>query len=244
MTGVQTCALPISRITLNSGTQLALAQFNYDPVQPVRGSMLFQLLSGGLRVATGLIGKSAPRLVKFQTSTATIGIRGTVFDLSCGKSDAGDDPAAGDVTDIECNQSLYASTRVGEITITAADGRELVVPAGQGGLVPVQGSSRPLATTPAFFNTLGTPAPESVDVNLEQLFGASSAAPDTSGVYLMVREGKVVLGQSGQVIALDAGESAFVGQSLVPVRLASTPVLLDRDPALSNRVFNFNICRP
>ena len=233
-----------TRITLNSGTQLALAQFNYDPAQPVRGSMLFQLLSGGLRVATGLIGKSAPRMVKFQTSTATIGIRGTVFDLSCGKTSAGDEPAASDVTDIECNEALYASTRTGEITLTAADGRELVVPAGQSGVVPGQGSARPLATTPAFFNGLSTPAPESVDVNLEQLFGGSSVPPDTSGVYLMVREGKVVLGQSGQVIALDAGESAFAGQSVVPVRLASTPILLDRDPALSNRVFNFNICRP
>ena len=233
-----------TRITLNSGTQLALSQFNYDPVQPVRGGMLFQLLSGGLRVATGLIGKSAPRTVKFQTSTATVGIRGTVFDLSCGKTSAGDEPAASDVTDIECNEALYASTRTGEITLTAADGRELVVPAGQSGVVPGQGSARPLVTTPAFFNGLSTPAPESVDVNLEQLFGGSSVSPDTSGVYLMVREGKVVLGQSGQVIALDAGESAFAGQSVVPVRLASTPILLDRDPALSNRVFNFNICRP
>ncbi len=206
--------------------------------------LLFQLLSGGLRVATGLIGKSAPRMVKFQTNTATIGIRGTVFDLSCGKAGAGDDPQAADVTDIECNEALYASTRTGEITLTAADGKELSVPAGQSGVVPGQGPARPLATTPAFFNGLATPAPESVDVNIEQLFGGATVAPDTSGVYLMVREGKVVMGQSGQVISLDAGESAFAGQSLVPVRLASTPILLDRDPALSNRAFNFNICRP
>ena len=233
-----------TRVTLNSGTQLALAQFNYDPAQPARGGMLFQLLSGGLRVATGLIGKSAPRLVKFQTSTATIGIRGTVFDLSCGKTAAGDNPEPSDVTDIECNDALYASTRAGEITLTAADGRELLVPAGQSGLVPARGTARGLPATPAFFNSLTTPAPETVDVNLEQLFGGSATPTDASGVYLMVREGKVVLGQSGQVIALDAGESAFAGQSLVPVRLASTPILLDRDPALSNRVFNFNICRP
>ena len=233
-----------TRVTLNSGTQLALTQFNYDPVQPVRGNMLFQLISGGLRVATGLIGKSAPRMVKFQTSTATIGIRGTLFDLSCGKGGAGDDPQPSDVTDVECTDALYASTRVGEITLTAADGRELAVPAGQSGLVAGQGTARPLASTPAFFNGLSSPAPESVDVNMEQLFGGGGVPADTSGVYLMVREGKVVMGQSGQVISLDAGESAFAGQSLAPVRLANTPILLDRDPALSNRAFNFNICRP
>jgi len=33
------------------------------------------------------------------------------------------------------------------------------------------------------------------------------------------------------------------GRTLAPVRLAITPVLLDRDPTLSNNVFNFGICR-
>lgn len=234
-----------TRLTLNSGTQLALKQFSYEPAQPARGSMLFELLSGGLRVATGLIAKSAPRQVKFQTSTATIGIRGTVFDLSCGKADATDEPQPADVTDIECNQALFASTRSGEITLASADGREVAIPAGQSGVVPgAQGAARALATTPAFFNSPSTPAPESVDVNLDQLFGTTPAPTDASGVYLLVREGKVVLQQSGQTLALDAGESAFAGQSLAPIRLASTPILLDRDASLSNRVFNFNICRP
>ena len=234
-----------TRLTLNSGTQLALKQFAFEPAQPARGSMLFELISGGLRVATGLIAKSAPRQVKFQTSTATIGIRGTVFDLSCGKAGTPDDPLPGDVTDVECNQALFASTRAGEITIASADGREVAIPAGQSGLVPgAQGSARALSVTPAFFGTPAVPAPESVDVNLEQLFGTTPAPTDTSGVYLMVREGKVVLQQSGQTLALDAGESAFAGQSLAPIRLASTPILLDRDPMLSNRAFNFNICRP
>ena len=56
--------------------------------------------------------------------------------------------------------------------------------------------------------------------------------------------GQVVLEQSGQTLAVSPGESAFAGQSLAPIRLASTPNLLDRDPMLSSRVFNFNICRP
>lgn len=233
-----------TRVTLNSGTQLALAQFQYDAAQPVRGNMLLQLLSGGLRVATGLIGKAAPRMVRVQTTTATIGIRGTVFDLSCGKADAGDDPAPADVTDLECNQALYASTRSGAITIAGSDGRETVVPAGQAGLVPASGSSRALAATPAFFNSLSTPQPETVDLNTQEQFGGAAAPADAPGVYLLVREGRVVMGQAGQTLQLDAGESAFAGQSVAPVRLASPPLVLDRDPALSNRAFNFNICRP
>ena len=235
-----------SRVTLNSGTRLALAQFSYDAAQPARGNMLLQLLSGGLRVATGLIAKAAPRQVQFKTSTATVGIRGTVFDLACGKAEATDNPPEADLTDVECNQSLYASTRAGEITLAAADGREVAIPAGQAGLVP--GSSapaRPLAATPAYFNTLSTPAPESVELNLEQQFGsAPPPQPEQGSVLLMVREGRVVIEQAGQVLPVDAGESAYAGQSLAPIRLASTPVLLERDPTLSNRAFNFNICRP
>ena len=50
-------------------------------------------------------------------------------------------------------------------------------------------------------------------------------------------------GQASAAFA-DAGESAYAGQSLAPTRLASTPVLLDRDLSLSNRAFNFNIYRP
>ena len=234
-----------TRLTLNSGTQLALAQYSYDAEQPARGNMLFQLLSGGLRVATGLIGKAAPRQVKFQTSTATVGIRGTVFDITCGKSNTTDDPPTEDVTDIGCDQSLFATTRAGEIVLAAADGREISVGVGQSGLVPgPQGSARTLGATPAYFNTITTPTPETVDVNLPQLFGSAAPATEASGVYLMVREGKVVLEQGGQTLAVDAGEAAYAGRSLAPLRLASTPVLLDRDLSLSNRVFNFNICRP
>ena len=237
-----------TRLTLNSGTQVALTQYSFDAAQPARGSMLFNLLSGGLRVATGLIAKAAPGQVKFQTKTATIGIRGTVFDLACGRADASDNPPAADVSDQSCDNSLFASTRTGEITLAGADGREITVPAGQTGLVPTSPGGTPsparaLGTAPGFFNAIETPTPETVPVNLEQQFGAAAPAPDSNGFFLMVREGKVVVAQSGQALQLDAGESAFAGQSLPPIRIATTPLVLDRDRALSNTAFNFNVCR-
>lgn len=233
-----------TRITLNSGTQLALSQYAYDPEQAARGSMLFRLLSGGLRIATGLVAKAAPSQVRFMTTTATIGIRGTVFDISCGNADSPDNPPSSELKDARCDQSLFATTRTGQISVTGADGSEVLVNAGQSAKVPgAQGAARLLNATPDFFNTLETPAPESVDVNLPQLFGSTEPPAGTGGVYLMVREGKVVLEQSGQALALDAGEAAFAGQSLAPVRLTATPLLLDRDPTLSNAAFNFNVCR-
>jgi hypothetical protein len=237
-----------TRLTLNSGTQIALAQFNYDIKTPAKSSMLLQLLAGGLRVATGLIGKAAPTQVKFQTGTATIGIRGTLFDVTCGKADASDNPPAADLSDIACDQSLFAITRGGEITLAGSDGREVALPAGQSGVVPgAGGSAKALSNAPGYFGTLTTPAPEAITVNLEQLFGSAPPAEATPGVYLMVRDGKVVLsqsGQSGQSLSLDAGESGFAGPTSSPALLAATPLLLERDPSLSNRVFNFNACRP
>lgn len=233
-----------TRITLNSGTMLGLAQYTYEKQEPERGGLLFRLFSGGLRVATGLIAKAAPSRVKFQTTTATIGVRGTVFDISCGAAGASDDPQPAEVTELACDESLFASSREGSITLAASDGNEVVIAPGQSGMVPgAQGSARQLPATPGFFNSIGTPEPEKVDVNVEQLFGSATPTGEPSGVYLMVRDGKVVLEQSGQVLALDAGESAYAGRSLTPVRLAGTPLLLDRDPTLSNSVFNFGICR-
>ena len=233
-----------TRLTLNSGTQLALTQYSYDANQPARGSMLFRLISGGLRVATGLIAKAAPGQIKFQTTTATIGIRGTVFDLACGKDNAEENPPPADLTDLNCDNALFATTKVGEITLAGADGREIAVPAGQSGLVPgAGGAARALANTPAFFNTITTPAPESVPVNLEQQFGAVPPPADANGFFLMVREGKVVVAQAGQSLQLEAGESAFAGQSVAPVLLSTPPPIIDRDPALANTAFNLNVCR-
>lgn len=238
-----------TRLTLNSGTQLALTQYSFDAAQPARGSMLFKLISGGLRVATGLIGKASPGQVRFQTTTATIGIRGTVFDLACGKAGADENASAADASDLSCDNALFASTRVGEITLAAADGREISIPAGQAGLVPgttgTTGTARVLTTPPVFFNTIQTPAPETIPVDLQQQFGTATAPPESNGFYLIVREGKVVMAQGGQALQLDAGESAFAGagQSIAPVRLSAPPLILDRDPALSNAAFNFNVCR-
>ncbi len=234
-----------TRITLNSGTRLSLTQYNYEPEQPAQGNSIFQLLRGGLRIATGLIGKANPSRVKFQSATATIGIRGTVFDLACGPAIGTDEAAPAELSDAVCDQSLFATARSGAITMAAADGREISLVAGQSGLVPgVVGAARVLSSTPTFFNNLNTPAPETVPVKLDQLFGAEAPAAAPEGVYLLVREGKVVVGQAGQSVALDAGESAFAGLTAVaPLRLSIPPAVLNRDPFLSNKAFNFNVCR-
>ena len=69
-----------TRMTLRPGTDLVVQQFQYR-ADAANNSMVLQLFTGGLRAITGLISKNAPEAAKLQTKTATIGIRGTDFDV-------------------------------------------------------------------------------------------------------------------------------------------------------------------
>jgi hypothetical protein len=73
-----------TRMTLRPNSELILQNFKFKEDSP-DNSMVMQLLRGGFRAVTGLISKSSPDAAKVQTSTATIGIRGTDFDARiCG----------------------------------------------------------------------------------------------------------------------------------------------------------------
>lgn len=240
-----------SRITVNASSQMSIAEYA-SQIQPDGshiGSMIIDMFKGGLRFATGLIGKSQPQKVMVRTATATVGIRGTVFDLVCAPSGSTDIAAAAELADMPCDESLLAQTREGIITLSGAQGTPLVLAAGQSGRV--NGPDMParlLPTMPGYFQRLDTPAPETVPVDLDALFG-QPAPPDTSeGVVLAVHEGRVVLAQTRQEtrqeIFLDAGETAFAGTAAVaPVRLRAPAPILDRDPLLSSGMFNANMCR-
>jgi len=68
-----------TRMTVRPNTEMVISQFHYKEAAP-DNSMLMQLVRGGFRAVTGLINKSSPNAARIQTSTATIGIRGTDFD--------------------------------------------------------------------------------------------------------------------------------------------------------------------
>ncbi len=73
-----------TRMTLRPNSELIVQNFKYKEGS-TDNSMVMQLLRGGFRAVTGLISKASPDAAKIQTSTATIGIRGTDFDARiCG----------------------------------------------------------------------------------------------------------------------------------------------------------------
>lgn len=79
-------------MVLPPGSQLKVEKYSYDEKKPADDSYVFSMLKGAMRTATGLIGKRGNRdAYAAKTSTATIGIRGTRYDMrvceasSCGK---------------------------------------------------------------------------------------------------------------------------------------------------------------
>lgn len=69
-----------SEITLRPNTQIKIDAYLFDQAKPEADSAVFNLIKGGLRALTGLVGKRGdPDSYKLKAPSATIGIRGTDF---------------------------------------------------------------------------------------------------------------------------------------------------------------------
>ena len=68
-----------SEITLKPSTTFVVEQFAYQAEQPENDRASFNLVKGGLRSLSGLLGKRSKEKFSLKTPAATIGIRGTYF---------------------------------------------------------------------------------------------------------------------------------------------------------------------
>ncbi|MRX07386.1 iron dicitrate transport regulator FecR [Pseudoduganella sp. FT25W] len=68
-----------SEITLKPSTTFKVENFSYDADKPDGDAASFNLVKGGLRSVTGLLGKRNKEKFSMKTPSATIGIRGTTF---------------------------------------------------------------------------------------------------------------------------------------------------------------------
>jgi hypothetical protein len=139
-------------MTLKPGTQVNIQDQKFSETEPEKDKFTLGLLKGGLRTVSGLIGKRGNRdAYKMNTATATIGIRGTVFDVDdcsttkCTKgSRANLGTNSGDAIGVDANlegededvaPAVYVGVRDGEVAVTNEAG-ELVLSAGQFGIAP------------------------------------------------------------------------------------------------------------
>jgi hypothetical protein len=98
-----------TRMTVRPNSELVLQQYQFKE-NADNNSMLMQLVRGGFRAVTGLISKNAPGAAKVQTSTATIGIRGTDFDARLCQRECGAESSK--VTEASRPNTVLASAKV------------------------------------------------------------------------------------------------------------------------------------
>jgi hypothetical protein len=131
---------------MRPGTQLKVAQYNFDPAKPTEDKAVYNLAKGGMRAITGLIGKRGDQdSYKLMTETAVAGIRGTTYEVKICDGNCGSAPnglylfvlegiinvsnAAGS-QDVNAGQYVYVETATSMPTILPGNpGIDFTLPA-------------------------------------------------------------------------------------------------------------------
>lgn len=233
-----------TRIVVPANSSFRIADYRFATDKPAQGKSSLDMVRGSLRVVTGLIGKANPGNVSLRTGTATIGIRGTSFDLACVAGNLPDpEQYAGDSDDKACGGGLFTLTRDGVISVTNQLGQTQLFQAGQASYVggPEQ-SPVPLRSAPGFFERFSAPPPEGIRQNVPDVFGGE--ANNEAGLYVTVSEGKVVIMQAGKSLFLSEGESGFASANAAYLqRLILPPAFLSQDQRQSQQSLGFKGCR-
>ncbi|MDP4029118.1 MAG: FecR domain-containing protein, partial [Gallionella sp.] len=77
-------------IVLRPNSRLKVESYRFNADKPAEDKFSFSMLKGGLRTVTGLIGKRGDKdAYEGKTATATVGIRGTQYDMRLCQGDCG-----------------------------------------------------------------------------------------------------------------------------------------------------------
>jgi len=228
-----------TRVTLSPNSAFRIEEHEFKPEQPDENNSFFSFLQGGLRLITGAIGRLNRKAFRIGTPTATIGIRGTGFDLicegACVSSSAMLDPARDTLLAkfirffvkpayaLGDGNGMYAKVWSGAIELRLGNGTMLLE---NGKTAYLKNNfSRPilLPDLPINIRSMGgAPRPDKVTVDPE-LFSSSDNQEIKPGLYVNVRKGDVaVKGADGRTINLGAGEAGVAGAGKT-VRLNFVP---------------------
>jgi FecR-like protein len=104
-------------LSLRPHTELRMAEYSFNGTQDGSEKSILELLKGGFRTITGIIGHTNKQNYQIRTSVATIGIRGTHYSLVlCQQSSCSDDEN-GNIED-----GLYGGVADGSIVINNQTG--------------------------------------------------------------------------------------------------------------------------
>jgi hypothetical protein len=238
-----------TRVVIDRKSEFKLDAYRYAPDRPQADNFAVSLVKGGVRFLTGLLGKRSQDKIVVRTVTATIGVRGTNFDLVCapaGLSDPGD-PPPGSLDGAPCDDAVYAHTRDGAISLKVGARDEVLLKRGEAALAPARDAAPlRLAEAPVAVRDRNWPAPEGLNVDMNKLFGPEGADAGDPGLFVMVRDGAIaVTSTKGETAEFAAGESGRISLDNGAItRFSSTPRFMERDPTLSDRVIGYGVCRP
>jgi len=99
---------------IRKDSQLKIENYRFDKDKPSEDSALFRVIKGGFRTVTGLISKRGNKdAYQVRTITATIGIRGTQYDLRQCQANCGTLP-----------DGTYVAVRFGEVAVDNPQGSQ------------------------------------------------------------------------------------------------------------------------
>jgi hypothetical protein len=119
-------------MSLRPNSQFKIESFNFDEKQPNKDNASFNLIKGGLRAVSGLIGhRGDPDSYGVKTHTATIGIRGTQYGAQLCQGDCANIPTPDGTPPAD---GLHVDVTGGIVQVKNAAGTQLLN-AGQFGYV-------------------------------------------------------------------------------------------------------------
>lgn len=220
-----------SKVSVNPQSTLRIDTFVYNKPQ-APDNMGLSLLKGGMRAFTGLIGKKSPEAFSVKTKTSTVGIRGTGMDISCegpcvdaSLSGPNAATAAANPVNPQKPDGLFMLTWVGNSYFFVGP---LDVPLNRVGFIGGDGVARLLEVVPDFFREFGSPRPDQVEVDWDNLF-ATVLSLGADGLYVLVRDGHVFMSDSSR-IDLGINEAGYLGPNGLALRLSPVPGFLATDP--------------
>ncbi len=228
-----------SRVTLSAGSAFKVEEHQYKPEAPDENNAFLRFIRGGLRLVTGVIGKLNRQSYRLATPTATIGIRGTGFDLVCEGECVDNRAHLNPLRDSVLSRlmayfikpvhaiggnGMYARVWDGAIELNYQGGQYLLQD-GKAAFIK-NAFSAPVAipNLPLHLRKMGgAPRPDKVEIKPD-LFGGLQADDIKPGLYVNVRDGDVVVrGADGSSTVLGKGEASVSGLNGATVRLNFVP---------------------
>lgn len=221
------------RITIQADTTFKIDTLQFEQTGDKKDKALFDLIQGGLRALTGIIGEEDKEAYQMNTPVATIGIRGTGFDLVCVGNcvEPGSKQLSGSAV-LAMGDGLFASVWEGAIAIKTELG-EVVLTQGGVVIVPDKGSEpKPLPERPPFIDDNPAPRPDKILIDHENLFSSYPVKAYRFGLFFAVYKGHLTTASDKQYLDLGIEEAASydVNQDGDLIRLDRISPLFRNDP--------------